>query len=154
MRLGEVMKTAVKTVPVNEPADAAWELMRLYGMRHLVVADGTHVVGVVTDADLGGRHGEDVRKNRVVGELMAAKPTVAAPDTTVREAANVMKSNLIACLPVVEKEKLVGIVTAADLLGLIGHGLEKPVVRGRRSDPRARSANKHHRRAPAARASR
>ncbi len=148
MRLGEVMKTAVKTVAVSEPADAAWELMRLYRMRHLVVADNTHVLGVVTDADLGGRHGEEVRKHRVVGELMSVKPTLAAPDTTVREAANLMKSNLIACLPVVNREKLVGIVTAADLLGLIGHGLENPAPRGKRWMLKSRRTNKHHR-APA-----
>lgn len=154
MRLGEVMKTAVKTVPVDQPADAAWELMRLYRMRHLIVADGKHVLGVVTDADLGGRYGEGVRKHHVVGELMSIKPTIAAPETTVREAANLMKSNLIACLPIVDREKLVGIVTAADLLGLIGHGLENPVPRGKRWVLKDRGANKHHRRVPAARPSR
>lgn len=144
MRLGEVMKTAVRTVPVSEPADAAWELMRLYRVRHLIVAEGNHVLGVVTDADLGGRHGEDVRKNRVVGELMSVKPVVAAPDTTVRDAANVMKGNVIACLPVVEHERLVGVVTAADLLGLIGHRLENPAPRGKRWMLKSRRTNKHH----------
>ncbi len=154
MRLGEVMKTAVRTVPVSESADSAWELMRLYRMRHLIVAEGKHVLGVVTDADLGGRNGNEIRKNHLVGELMSVKPTVASPATTVREAANLMKSNIISCLPIVDHEKLVGVVTAAELLGLIGHGLENPVARGKRLVLKHRGQNKHHRRAPAARVSR
>ena len=152
MRLGEVMKTAVKTVPANEPADAAWELLRLYRMRHLVVADGKQVHGVITDADLGGRHGEEVRKNHSVGDLMSGKPMVAPPEMTVREAANLMKSHLIACLPIVAREKLVGIVTAADLLDLIGRGSESPAPRGARWTLKSRRVNKHHRRVPAKRA--
>lgn len=153
MRLGEVMKTAVRTVPVNQPADAAWEVMRLYRMRHLVVADGKHVLGVVTDADLGGRYGMSIRSHCLVGDLMSAKPTVASPATTVREAANLMKSHMISCLPIVDRDRLVGIVTAADLLGLIGHGLENPAPRGQRWELKHRSANKHHRR-PTVRAAR
>ncbi len=144
MRLAEVMKPAVKTVGPEDGADRAWELMRLHSLRHLVVTEGTKIVGVVTDADLGGRNGPDVRRNRTVGELMTSKVKVASPGTTVKEAANLMHSHLLACIPVVERNKLVGVVTAADLLDLIGRGSERPTPRGERWVLKSRGVNKHH----------
>jgi acetoin utilization protein AcuB len=145
MRLGEVMKAVVKTVGADEDGEHAWELMRIHGVRHLVVAEGRKVIGVVTDADLGGRNGKQVREGREVGRLMSPKPRVATPGTTVREAANMMKSHSIACLPVVERGRLVGVVTAADLLDLMGHGVETPMPRGKRWVMKSRGENKHHR---------
>jgi hypothetical protein len=38
----------------------------------------------------------------------------------------------ICCLPVVEKDRLVGIVTTTDLLDLIGRGAERPIPKTRR----------------------
>lgn len=44
--------------------------MRLKGIRHLVVADGTRLVGVVSTRDAGGRQSASVRRNRAVADLM------------------------------------------------------------------------------------
>jgi acetoin utilization protein AcuB len=50
---------------------------------------------------------------------MTAPVATAAPDTTVREAANLLRGRHIGCLPIVEDGRLVGIVTVADLLDLL-----------------------------------
>jgi CBS domain-containing protein len=130
MRVSDVMSTPVRTIGVGQGADEAWEAMRLHGTHHLVVTEGGgRVAGVVSDTDLGGRYGESIRSGRTVRDLMTEKVVAATPDTTVREAANLMRGNGINCLPVLAGTKLKGIVTALDLLELIGRGAERPVAK-------------------------
>jgi acetoin utilization protein AcuB len=63
---------------------------------------------------------------------MTKKVVVAAPQTSVREAANLMRGRRVNCLPVVDGRKLQGIVTAIDLLDLIGRGADRPVATSER----------------------
>jgi acetoin utilization protein AcuB len=88
---------------------------------------------VVSSHDLGGSEaGESARRGKSVAEVMTSRPVTVAPDTTVREAANRLRGRKIGCLPVVEKGRLVGIVTTTDLLDLLGRGAERPVEMGKR----------------------
>jgi CBS domain-containing protein len=133
MRVGEVMTPTVYTVGASEPAAAAWELMRLHRVRHLVVTDKEgRVSGILSASDLGDRHGESLRDGRSVADLMTEKVVAATPATTVREAANLMRGHAVNCLPVFKGEKLQGIVTTLDLLSLIGRGAERPVAKTKR----------------------
>ncbi len=59
-----------------------------------------------------------------VVEVMSRKLITASPDTTVREAARVMVSEKIGCLPVVKGNQLIGIVTETDLLEVLVRGEE------------------------------
>jgi CBS domain-containing protein len=50
----------------------------------------------------------------------------AKPNSTIREAANLMRGRTIGSLPVVDdKDQLVGIITTTDLLTLLGQGIER-----------------------------
>ncbi len=149
MRLSEIMQTPVRTIGMTEDANVAWNRMRQYRVRHLAVEREKRVVGIISAADLGGKHGEVLRSGRQVGDLLTEKLVVAAPDTTVREAANLMRGHAINCLPVFEGSTLKGIVTTLDLLELIGRGAERPVatakrkiLRKRGEQPRQQSAAK------------
>jgi CBS domain-containing protein len=130
MRVSDIMSTPVHTIGANEPATAAWEAMRLHRIRHLVVADKDgRVVGVISTSDLGGRQGELLRARRRVGDLMIEKVVAAQPETTVREAANLMRGHGVNCLPVFDaRDRLKGIVTVVDLLELLGRGAERPTL--------------------------
>lgn len=128
MRVAEIMSTHVRTVGPAASAELAWDRMSLHRIHHLVVVRDGEIVGVVTDRDLGGRRGRDVRDGRSVRDLMTPAVTTATPDTTIREAANLMRGHGAGCLPVLENGRLVGIVTVWDLLDLIGHGAERPVA--------------------------
>lgn len=132
MRIADVMTKRVETIGGAAPAEGAWERMRARRIRHLVVTDGSTVVGIVSERDLGGRNGEDVRKGRTVAQLMTASPVVAAPGETVRRAANLMRGSSVGCLPVVDGDALVGILTVSDVLDLVGRGTERPVERSKR----------------------
>lgn len=137
MRLRDVMKTRVEAISANETAEAAANRMRSARIRHLVVQDGKKIVGVVSDRDI--RRLGSFRQIQTVEEVMSAPVVTASPDTTLRKAANLLRGRTIGCLPVMEREKLVGIVTITDVLELVGRGEERPesrrrVMKGR--DPR------------------
>jgi len=143
MRVSEVMTTPVHKVNTTDTTTFAWDQMQLHGVRHLVVTDADgRAAGIVSHSDLGGAAGEPLRANRRVSELMTHKVVIATPATTIREAANLMRGNVINCLPVFEHGRLVGIVTALDLLELIGRGAERPAA------PQERRTLKDRGRAP------
>ncbi|TVP73234.1 MAG: cyclic nucleotide-binding/CBS domain-containing protein [Rhodobacteraceae bacterium] len=70
-----------------------------------------------------GQSGRAARQNDLatlkVSDLMARKPLSVTPQTTAQEAAQLMRQHRFSCVPVVEDEKLVGIVTTRDLSGRV-----------------------------------
>lgn len=142
LRMQDIMNTNVKTVKPTESADNAYNLMQTHEIHHLVVADTSGIVGVVSERDLGGKRGASLRKNQNVADLMVEKPVTAKPNDTFRQAANKLRGYHIGCLPVVENGKVKGIVTITDLLELIGRGIEHPVDQGKRYTLR-RKEGKH-----------
>jgi acetoin utilization protein AcuB len=122
MRVFEIMTEEVRTVLPSLAATDAWQLMRTEGIHHLVVTTGSRVVGVLSDRDAGGRAGTSVRAGKAVGDLMTRGVITLHKEDTVGRAANLMRGRTIGCLPVMEGDKLVGVVTTADLLEVIGAG--------------------------------
>jgi len=131
IRLRDVMKKSVESISPRESAEAAWARMRMRRIRHLVVIDAGEVVGVVSDRDLGGAG--SLRRVETVGDVMTAPVVAGHPEMTLRQVANQMRGRTIGCLPVMEDQKLVGILPTTDLLELIGRGVERPVSRGKRA---------------------
>jgi acetoin utilization protein AcuB len=130
MRVRDVMRRRVETVPTTDFAVDARERMRSRRIRHLVVLEGQDVVGVLSSRDLdsvGLTQG-----GLIVGDVMTFPVRTVAPDATLREAANLLRGRTIGCLPVIDKGELVGILTTTDLLELIGRGVERPIGRTRR----------------------
>ena len=73
-----------------------------------------------------------------VADLMARKPFSASPQTTAQDAAKMMREHRISCVPVVEGEKLVGIVTTRDLSGRVlaeGRAIDTPLSTVMTPDP-------------------
>jgi IMP dehydrogenase len=129
MRVNDIMSAPVYTIGANESAATAWETMRFRQTRHLVVTgEEGRVIGVLSASDLGGKNGDAVRARRRVCDLMTEKLVVAHPETTIREAANLMRGHAVNCLPVFNaRDRLKGIVTVVDLLELIGRGEQRPM---------------------------
>jgi acetoin utilization protein AcuB len=128
MRLIDCMTRDVETIDEQTPADQAFSRMKVRGIRHLVVLSGGRVSGVLSERDLGGRRAESLSRGKTVGELMSRHAVTIDLDATVREAARVLAGKSIGCLPVTDGDKLVGIVTTADLLNLLGRGAEKALA--------------------------
>jgi CBS domain-containing protein len=132
MRAAEIMTTHVEAVPPTLAAEAAWNLMQQKRIHHLVVTEGGEVRGVLSDRDLGGRRGAALRNGAAVENLMTSGVVVAAPDTTVKRLANLMRGHTIGCVPIMDRRRLVGIVTVTDVLELVGRGIDRPARPGRR----------------------
>ncbi len=89
-----------------------------------------------------GQSGKAARQNDLatlkVADLMARKPQSVTPQTTAQEAAKLMREYRFSCVPVVEGERLVGIVTTRDLSGRVlaeGRAPDTPVAEIMTPDP-------------------
>jgi CBS domain-containing protein len=120
MQLREIMSTRVVTIGPREAASEAWTRMRRHRIRHLVVMEARRLVGVLSERDLGGRASGNMRRRRKVQDLMTADVESVLPETTVRQAADLMRKRLIGSLPVLDGNRLVGIVTATDVFDALG----------------------------------
>jgi acetoin utilization protein AcuB len=133
MRLADVMSTPVESTTPHTSAEEAWELMRRRRIHHLAVLNGKRLVGVLSMHDVGDDRGPTPPSgSRTVADVMSRHVVSANPDTTVREAANLLRGHAVGCLPVLERGKAVGMVTVSDLLELVGRGAERPVARTKR----------------------
>ncbi len=132
MKVRDIMHTKVETVDQDEQAETAYNLMRLKRFHHLVVTNGAELVGVLSERDLGGKDREAMRQTHRVLSFMTPYAVKAKPEMPVRQAANLMRGWSIGCLPVLDRGRLVGILTVSDLLDLIAAGGEKPAVRAAR----------------------
>jgi CBS domain-containing protein len=132
MRVEDVMTRGIQTISPDASADDAWNLMRTQRIHHLVVTEGPRTVGILSDRDAGGARGASVRRNRAVRDLMTTHVVSVPPTTNIRRAANVMRGRSIGCLVVADRARTMGIVTVADLMDLLGRGLERGVTSGTR----------------------
>ncbi len=119
MRVRELMRGRVETITEDGSAEQALKRMRAGRLRHLVVVRDGRVVGIVSDRDIAGFLVGNLRIDRTIDQVMSRGVAVVAPGTPVEEAAYTMRRRKIGALPVVENEKLVGIVTVSDLLDLV-----------------------------------
>lgn len=132
MLVQDVMQHPVVSTAARTPLIEAYEQMETEHIRHLPVMDGGQLVGVITDRDLryatSPFHPSPVDADAPVEQVMARTPITAGPRDPVEEAARLMRTHTIGCLPVLEDDTLAGIVTGSDLLDALLRltGLEKP----------------------------
>ncbi len=127
MKVKEVMKRQVVTISPDETLEKASELMKSNGIRSLVVTNESQgVIGIITDSDivLRGMAKGDFRKVRVK-EVMTANPVVVNHDDDLFYVINRMRQGKFRRLPVVEKGKLVGIVSITDIAPFMVDYLKK-----------------------------
>jgi len=115
--LKDLMTKSVVTVDVTESVFNAAQIMRKETVAALVVLEDGKPVGILTERDLVRRVLAD-NLNPVqtkVSEIMSKPLLSANPDASIGEAARIMVDNKIRRLPIVERDRLVGILTAVDL---------------------------------------
>ena len=117
--VAEVMHPAVTTVEQAAHLAAAAYLMKKEGATAIVVIDdpqSRHPIGIITEADVvrAVADGQDVNDVRI-RDLMTASPTVCQEDTTLVDAIKSMVGGGFRHLPVVEQDRVVGIVEIGDV---------------------------------------
>ena len=117
MLIREVMTESVVTAPPDCSVSTIAELMRERNVGSVVlVDDGGTPVGFITDRDLAISVVADGRDLSDRAEAHASSPVVTGePDMDVHAAAELMVSHGVRRLPVVDGDRMVGILTLDDL---------------------------------------
>ncbi len=118
MLVNALMNTAVITASPELSIPKAVRLMAHYDVGALPVTskDG-RLRGMLTDRDITLRciNSDGEPEAMTVGEVMSRRVTSISPDADVREAASLMARRRVRRLPVVRDDKLVGIISLADI---------------------------------------
>jgi CBS domain-containing protein len=127
LRVRDVMSVSPVTILPSLSVHAAHTLMQQRKVRHLPVLQDGCLVGIVSDRDIRLvlpspatslavweiRHLLD---KLTVGEMMTCFVMTTTPDCLMTEAAGRMLGHRVGALPVVENQRLVGILTRTDVL--------------------------------------
>ncbi|MFW5921432.1 MAG: CBS domain-containing protein, partial [Polyangiales bacterium] len=120
MKVSELMRRDVVTVDTRDDLALAQQVMLWNGVRHLPVLRDGQLVGVLTERDLlaarvraGGQWGPSPP---AVKEAMTADVEHVTPDTDLADAAGMMATGKLGCLPVLDAGVVVGMLTAIDVL--------------------------------------
>lgn len=130
MLVGRRMKREPVTITRTESLAEARRRLDRHRIRHLPVVEADRVVGILTDRDIrqaapsslaavAPAAAETFLERIRVEEAMARTVRTVSPFTPIEEAARLMQDNKIGCLPVTEGDRLVGIITETDILGVL-----------------------------------
>ena len=106
------MSRRIVAVAPRDSLERARELMREHGVRHLPVLRRSRIAGILSDRDLRSA----AASIKYVQDVMSLNPTAISPDTAVDEAASIMNASKFSALPVIDKGRVVGVLTTTDVL--------------------------------------
>jgi CBS domain-containing protein len=124
MKVKEIMTTKIITVDKDDSLKLVLDLMKKYNITKLPVTEEKKFFGLVTDNVIAYKLGS-IRKRGITASRLHAssvtekKVTVISPEEEVKDILKSVGEPGPTMLPVVEKGKLVGVVTKADLLPLV-----------------------------------
>lgn len=114
MLVKDLMTSAVTSVPPDSPAAAAVKIMRSEDVGIVPVCDiQGHLLGVITDRDVLIRDGLE----KTAEEIMSRNVVCTSPRENIHDAAMKMSEYGVRRLPVVENDKLAGMLSIKDLAG-------------------------------------
>ena len=116
MNIRDVMTHNPRTVSPQDSIQSAARIMRDEDTGVVPVVDNGKPVGVITDRDIVVRAvAEGSQLNRPVRDIVTNELVAATPDMSVSEATELMSAHQVRRLPVVENNRLVGIVSIGDI---------------------------------------
>ena len=131
----KIMVTDVVALDRNASLGSAKDIMDRRRLRHFPVVENGNVVGVVSQRDvfrasLASMLGYKERTEKAfldnlsIKGIMSDPPITVTADTGISEAARLMVEKKVGCLPVVDGNRLIGLVTDTDFLKVLGEGLK------------------------------
>ena len=124
-KVKEIMTTDVITTTSDIDVVYAFEKLMKHKISSLPVVEDEKLIGIITATDVG--HNLILDKYELgtsVEEIMIKSVITVSPEDTLEDAINIMKSGgsssgILNQLPVVEDEKLVGIISDGDIIQVI-----------------------------------
>ena len=131
--VAEIMTTQVEILKRSDSLRRARDIMEERRIRHFPVVENGKVVGVVSHRDilrasLSSTLSYREEKENAFLDNLSLKGVVHEPavtvgqDASIQEAARLMVEHKIGCLPVVDGERLVGLVSETDILRVVAGG--------------------------------
>jgi acetoin utilization protein AcuB len=124
--IADLMTRDPVTVSPEQMLGEAVDLMRRQKIRHVPVMADSKVVGIITDRDVkralpsvfsgNQQEYEQVLTETPVEKVMTRDPFIAGPGDSIKDVLKVMVDRKFGAIPVVDRGKLVGIVTDIDFL--------------------------------------
>ncbi|MCY6369550.1 CBS domain-containing protein [Clostridium ganghwense] len=117
MKIKDIMTKTVASINPDDSVERAAQLMKEYDIGSVPVCNGEEVIGILTDRDVTLRsaaEGHNVNTEKV-RSVMSSNPVLGTPDMDIHDAARIMSERQIRRLPIVENNKLVGVVSLGDL---------------------------------------
>jgi len=121
----DYMVSEVETLGPDDSLETAVMLERRFRIRHIPIIDDGELVGIVTDHDLkralpspgsDQQTFEHVVQTTRLRQIMTRSPMTISPTAPLRDAVQILCEKKFGALPVVEKGKLVGIISGVDML--------------------------------------
>lgn len=132
LRVEEFMETDLFTVQKDDLLDMVAEMMDWRRIRYMPVEDSKgRLSGLITSRLLlrffSRKNRENGNKEEVVmvRDVMINSPITIHPKATIIEALRTMRENKIGCLPVVQNDELIGIITEMDFLRISSRLIER-----------------------------
>ena len=127
MKVEERMTRKLVTLSEDQTLRDAIAVMQRHRIRHLPVVVAGRLLGIVTDRDvkratpslLSGvdqQQFDHVLSTTRVSQVMTRNPYTVTPSTPMKDAVKVVIDKRFGALPVVEADKIVGILTSTDML--------------------------------------
>jgi CBS domain-containing protein len=106
-----LMTTRLTTVSTSTTVEEICRLMHDTRIRHLLVVRGeAELLGIISDRDVAHRAG------RTAEQIMTRNPTTVTPETPAIQAISMMLGGRFSCVPVIEGDKLAGVLTTTDVM--------------------------------------
>jgi CBS domain-containing protein len=122
-----LMTTNVITLTLSDTLYTAEKRLKSNHIRHIPVVEEEKLIGLISLSDLKrisfidaynkeGTVDTAIYNMLSIQDLMIKNPVTVTPDTTILEVSKLLANKEFHSLPVVENDKLVGIITTTDLL--------------------------------------
>ena len=117
MKVSDLHQHELYTAQADESLDEAADRMSWHQVGALPVFDGQRLVGIITERDLIAAMAEGADASTTpVSDYMTPGPEVLGPDSELSDAAQVMLELGIRHLPILQRGRLVGVLSMRDLL--------------------------------------
>ena len=123
----QIMSKDIVTLSPTQTLYEAEALFKKHHIRHIPVVEGHKLIGVLSLTDLlrisfadlsdDEKHVDSVVYDMfTIPQVMAKVPLAISPDTTIKEAAEILAEQTFHALPVTDNGNLVGMLTTTDLI--------------------------------------
>ncbi len=132
----DIMNADVQTLTLDHTVGQCLQFMKGRRVRHVPIVDlpnegekKPYFIGVVSDRDMlrlnaqsSTEDGKDMKEKRALGQLLmqivTRKPKFVSPETPIQKTVEIMTSNHIDMVPVLDGSDLVGVITTTDIIKL------------------------------------